>query len=141
MMDAKYVLCIWKGCFWPAKILSRPSVSPQQKRKKALSLEVQILSVDEKIRVKSINIKTLNESMIESLTASLAAQPEPSGPEEEEMVYICTITMAWDLLNKNGSYTPARVTGDPESKMLSPRKLQKQHRRRCWEPNWAYGGV
>ena len=93
-MDTRYVLCVWKGRFWPAKVLSRPSVSPQQKRKRALSLEVQILSVDEKIRVKSRNIKTLDESMIESLATSLAAQLEPIAPEEEEMAYICAITMA-----------------------------------------------
>ncbi|KAJ1351579.1 hypothetical protein KIN20_007655 [Parelaphostrongylus tenuis] len=65
--------------------------------------------------------------MIESIATSLAAHPEPSAPEEEEMTYICAITMAWDLLNKNGNYTPARVVGDPESKTQSPRRLQKQH--------------
>ena len=135
MIDAEYVLCVWKVCFWPAKVLSRYSVSPQQKRKRALSLEVQILSVDEKIRVKKTKMKTLKQSMIESISTSLAAQPEPSAPEEEEMAYICAITMAWDLLNKNGNFTPARVTGDPESKTQSPRRLQKQHRRRCQEPS------
>ena len=134
MMDTRYVLCVWKGRFWPAKVLSRPSVSPQQKRKRALSLEVQILSIDEKIRVKKTKIKTLKESMIESISTSLAAQPEPSAPEEEEMAYICAITMAWDVLNKNGNFTPARVAGDPESKMQSPRRLQKQHCRRCQKP-------
>lgn len=134
-MDTRYVLCVWKGRFWPAKVLSRPSVSPQQKRKRALSLEVQILSVDEKVRVKKTKMKTLKESMIESISTSLAAQPEPSAPEEEEMAYICAITMAWDLLHKNGNVTPARVTGDPESKTQSPRRLQKQHRRRCQEPS------
>ena len=103
MMDAKYVLCVWKGRFWPAKVLSRPRASAQQKRKRVLSLEVQILSVDEKIRVKRTQIKTLKLSMIESIATSLAAHPEPSAPEEVEMTYICAITMAWDLLNKNGN--------------------------------------
>ncbi|KAB0338780.1 hypothetical protein FD754_024342 [Muntiacus muntjak] len=119
-MDAKYVLCVWKGRFWPAK-----------KRKR----EVQILSVEEKIRVKRTKIKTLKLSMIESIATSLAAQPEPSTREEEEMTYICAITMAWDLLSKNGNYTPARVVGDPESKAQSPRRLQKHHRRSRQEPN------
>ncbi|XP_010861070.1 PREDICTED: PWWP domain-containing protein MUM1L1-like [Bison bison bison] len=72
--------------------------------------------------------------MIESISTSLAAQPEPIAPEEEEMAYICAITMAWDVLNKNGNFTPARVAGDPESKMQSPRRLQKQHCRRCQKP-------
>ncbi|KAB0338258.1 hypothetical protein FD755_025300 [Muntiacus reevesi] len=134
-MDVKYVLCVWKGHFWPAKVLSRPRASAQQKRKKVLSLEVQIHSVDEKIRVKRTKIKTLKLSMIESIATSLAAQPEPSTPEEEEMTYICAITMAWDLLSKNGNYTSARDVGDPESKMQSPRRLQKQHHRSCQEPN------
>ena len=136
-MDAEYILCIWKGRFWPAKVLSRPSISPQQKRKRALSLEVQILSVDENISVKSTNIKTRNESTIENLTTSLAGQPEPSAPEEEEMAYISAITMAWDLLNKKGNYTTARVTGYPESKKQSPRRPQKQPRRRRREPSWG----
>ena len=133
-MDAKYVLCVWKGRFWPTKVLSTPRASAQQKRKRVLSLEVQILSVDEKIRVKRTKIKTLKLSVIESIATSLAAHPEPSAPEEE-MTYICAITMAWDLLNKNGNHTPARVVGDPESKMQSPRRLQKQHRRSLQEPS------
>ena len=84
--------------------------------------------------MKKTKIKTLKESMIESISTSLAAQPEPIAPEEEEMAYICAITMAWDVLNKNGNFTPARVAGDPESKMQSPRRLQKQHCRRCQKP-------
>uniref|UniRef100_A0A8C4PFG0 PWWP domain-containing protein n=1 Tax=Equus asinus asinus TaxID=83772 RepID=A0A8C4PFG0_EQUAS len=70
IMDATYVLCNWKGLFWPAKVLSRSGIPPTNKRKKVLSLEVQILSVDEKIRVKSTDIKILNESQIESMASS-----------------------------------------------------------------------
>ena len=81
--------------------------------------------------MKRTKIKTLKLSMIESIATSLAAHPEPSAPEEE-MTYICAITMAWDLLNKNGNHTPARVVGHPESKMQSPRK---QHCRSCQEPS------
>uniref|UniRef100_A0A8C0KR45 PWWP domain-containing protein n=1 Tax=Canis lupus dingo TaxID=286419 RepID=A0A8C0KR45_CANLU len=72
-MDAEYVLCNWKGHLWPARVLSRSGVSPRNKRKGALSLEVEILSVDEKMKVKSTDVKILNESQIESITSLLTA--------------------------------------------------------------------
>lgn len=80
MIDAEYVLCNWKGLLWPAKVMSRS-------RKKARSLEVQILSVDEKIKVKSTDMKILNESQIESITSALVAQSKASVPPGEEVAY------------------------------------------------------
>uniref|UniRef100_A0A8C0WQ55 PWWP domain-containing protein n=1 Tax=Castor canadensis TaxID=51338 RepID=A0A8C0WQ55_CASCN len=73
-MDAEYVLCNWKDQLWPAKVLSRSEISSNSKRKKAFSLEVQILSLDEKITVNSTETKILNKSQIEAITPSLAVQ-------------------------------------------------------------------
>uniref|UniRef100_A0A452V730 PWWP domain-containing protein n=2 Tax=Ursus TaxID=9639 RepID=A0A452V730_URSMA len=86
IMDAEYVLCNWKGHFWPAKVLSRSRISPKNKRKGALSLEVEILSVDEKIEVKSTDIKILNESQIEYITSLLTKNP--ANPFPKTCVYL-----------------------------------------------------
>uniref|UniRef100_A0A8C7EXN0 PWWP domain-containing protein n=1 Tax=Neovison vison TaxID=452646 RepID=A0A8C7EXN0_NEOVI len=76
IMDAEYVLCNWKGHVWPAKVLSRARTSPRHKRKGALFLEVEILSVDEKIKVKTTDTKILNESQIEYVASLLIAEPK-----------------------------------------------------------------
>uniref|UniRef100_A0A671EDA7 PWWP domain-containing protein n=1 Tax=Rhinolophus ferrumequinum TaxID=59479 RepID=A0A671EDA7_RHIFE len=76
---ARYVLCNWKGRFWPAKVLSRSRTSPQSKRKQSCSLQVEILSVHKKIQVKNRDVKILNESQIESIASSLVAQTSNLG--------------------------------------------------------------
>ena len=94
-MDAEYVLCNWKDHLWPARVLSRSGVSPRNKRKGALSLEVEILSVDEKIKVKSTDVKILNESQIESITSLLTAQSKASVPAGQEVPYRNALSVAF----------------------------------------------
>ncbi|XP_008508552.1 PWWP domain-containing DNA repair factor 3B-like [Equus przewalskii] len=133
-MEATYVLCNWKGLFWPAKVLSRSGIPPTNKRKKALSLEVQILSVDEKIRVKSTDIKILTESQIESMASSLVAQSEASVPPGEEAAYRSALTVAWEILSERANLGRARALDDPETTTLSQKRLQRPSRRKYWKP-------
>ncbi|XP_021548311.1 PWWP domain-containing DNA repair factor 3B-like [Neomonachus schauinslandi] len=133
-MDAEYVLCNWKGHFWPAKVLSRSRISPKNKRKGALSLKVEILSVDEKIEVKSTDIKILNESQIEYITSLLIAESEASVPPGQEVPYRNALTVALEILNERANLGPARASDDPETIKPSQRGPQKRSRRKYRKP-------
>uniref|UniRef100_A0A8C5ZGD7 PWWP domain-containing protein n=1 Tax=Marmota marmota marmota TaxID=9994 RepID=A0A8C5ZGD7_MARMA len=71
IMEAEYVLCNWKDQLWPAKVLTRSETSSDSKRQKAISLEVQILSLDEKIEVDITETKILEKSQVEAIASSL----------------------------------------------------------------------
>ncbi|XP_045672087.1 PWWP domain-containing DNA repair factor 3B-like [Ursus americanus] len=133
-MDAEYVLCNWKGHFWPAKVLSRSRISPKNKRKGALSLEVEILSVDEKIEVKSTDIKILNESQIEYITSLLTAESKASVPPGQEVPYRSALTVALEILNERPSSGPARASDEPKTTTPSQRRPQKRSRKKYRKP-------
>ncbi|PNJ05239.1 MUM1 isoform 15 [Pongo abelii] len=71
MADAKYVLCRWEKRLWPAKVLARTATSTKNKRKKEYFLDVQIVSLEEKIKVKSTEVEILEKSQIEAIASSL----------------------------------------------------------------------
>ncbi|XP_006876807.1 PREDICTED: PWWP domain-containing protein MUM1-like, partial [Chrysochloris asiatica] len=100
VMDAKYVLCRWKKRLWPAKVLARTETSANNKRKKEFFLDVQILSLDEKIKVKSTGVKSLKKSQIEDIASLLASQNEALAPPLEELAYRRSLRVALDVLNK-----------------------------------------
>ncbi|XP_036280981.1 PWWP domain-containing DNA repair factor 3A isoform X9 [Pipistrellus kuhlii] len=82
MTDAKYVLCRWKERLWPAKVLTRTEMSTT-KKKKGFFLNVQILSLDKKVRVKSTEAKILRKSHIEDIAALLDHQSSEESMEYE----------------------------------------------------------
>ena len=117
---------------WPARVLSRSGVSPRNKRKGALSLEVEIFSVDEKIKVKSTDVKILNESQIESITSLLTAHSKASVPAGQEVPY--TLTVALEILKERADVRPAGTSDDPETTTASrtgPRKLSLKNYRKA----------
>ncbi|XP_016065191.1 PREDICTED: PWWP domain-containing protein MUM1 isoform X1 [Miniopterus natalensis] len=103
MTDAKYVLCRWKERLWPAKVLTRTEMSTTTKRKKRFFLNVQILSVDKKVRVKSTEAKILRKSHIEDIAALLASQNKVSAKPVEELTYRRSLRVALDVLNERTS--------------------------------------
>uniref|UniRef100_A0A667HWB8 PWWP domain-containing protein n=1 Tax=Lynx canadensis TaxID=61383 RepID=A0A667HWB8_LYNCA len=125
-MAAEYILCNWKGHIWPAKVLSRSGISPKYMRKRALSLEVQILSVGKKIKVKSTDIKLLNESQIESVTSLLVAQSKASVPPGQKVAYRNALKVALEILNKRANFGPARASDGLETTTPSQRGPQMQ---------------
>ncbi|XP_059013723.1 PWWP domain-containing DNA repair factor 3B-like [Mustela lutreola] len=137
-MDAEYVLCNWKGHVWPAKVLSRARTSPRHKRKGALLLEVEILSVDEKIKVKTADTKILNESQIEYVASLLIAEPKASVPPGQEVPYRNALAVALEILNERANLGPARASDDPETTKgttkASQRGPQKRSRRKFRKP-------
>lgn len=99
MTDAKYVLCRWKERLWPAKVLARTEMSTT-KKKKGFFLNVQILSLDKKVRVKSTEAKILRKSHIENIAALLASQNKVSAKPVEELTYRRSLRVALDILNE-----------------------------------------
>ncbi|XP_036735252.2 PWWP domain-containing DNA repair factor 3B [Manis pentadactyla] len=125
-MDAEYVLCNWKDQLWPAKVLSRSETVSSSKRKKTFSLEVQILSLDEKINVESTETKILNKFYIEAIASSLAAQLEVSAPPIEKTAYGRSLKMALDILNEKANLSQASSSDDEdETTTLSQNVPQK----------------
>ncbi|XP_016022245.1 PWWP domain-containing DNA repair factor 3B [Rousettus aegyptiacus] len=118
-MDAEYVLCNWKDQLWPAKVLSRSETSSNSKRKKTFSLEVQILSLDEKIKVESTETKILNKFQIEAIASSLAAQSEGDAPPREETAYARSLKVALDILNERTNLNQASSSDEEETTSLS----------------------
>lgn len=124
-MDVEYVLCNWKDQLWPAKVLSRSETSSNSKRKKTFSLEVQILSLDEKIKVESTETKILNKSQIEAIASSLASQSEGSTPPKEEIAYAKSLKVALGILNEGTNLNQASSSDEEETATLSQNVPQK----------------
>ncbi|KAL4663524.1 hypothetical protein H8957_013586 [Semnopithecus entellus] len=100
MADAKYVLCRWEKRLWPAKVLARTETSTKIKRKKEYFLDVQILSLEEKIKVRSTEVEILEKSQIEAIASSLASQNEVSAAPLEELAYRRSLRVALDVLSE-----------------------------------------
>ena len=133
-MDSEYVLCNWKGHFWPARVLSRSGTSPKNKRKKARSLQVEILSVGKKVKVNSREVKVLNESQIESIFSSIVARPKASLPAGQRVAYRSALTLALEILKERSNLGPSRVSDDPEMTTTSQKGPQKRSRKKYRKP-------
>ncbi|EHH31187.1 hypothetical protein EGK_21068 [Macaca mulatta] len=123
-MDSEYVLCSWKGRLWPAKVLCTRGTSPKTKPQKAISLEVQILAVDEKIKVKSTDVKTPSKSEMEDIAASAAAQTKLSAPLREKMGYRGTLQVALEILNERTNLGGGRKPHELEN--TTPSQLSQK---------------
>ncbi|XP_012601264.2 PWWP domain-containing DNA repair factor 3A isoform X1 [Microcebus murinus] len=126
MEDAKYVLCRWEKRLWPAKVLARTETSTKNKRKKEFFLDVQILSLEEKIKVKSTDVEVLRKSQIEAIAASLvcaASQNEVPAAPLEELTYRRSLRVALDVLSERASLSQegsSRTGGTAPSQWRKP---------------------
>ncbi|XP_036090123.1 PWWP domain-containing DNA repair factor 3A isoform X2 [Rousettus aegyptiacus] len=111
MTDAAYVLCRWKERLWPAKVLARTQMSATTKRKKGFFLNVQILSVDKKVRVRSAEARTLERSHIEDIASLLASQKDAPAEPVEELTYRRALRVALDILNEGTRLRPEDAPG------------------------------
>ncbi|XP_066133787.1 PWWP domain-containing DNA repair factor 3A isoform X1 [Saccopteryx bilineata] len=128
-MDANYVLCRWKERLWPAKVLARTEMS-KTKRKKEYFLNVQILSVDKKMRVKSTEAEILRKSHIEDIAALLASQVKASAKPVEELTYRRSLRVALDVLNKitcSHQESSSRGEGTAISTLRNPNSVSLLH--------------
>ncbi|XP_017369938.1 PWWP domain-containing DNA repair factor 3A [Cebus imitator] len=126
MADAKYVLCRWEKRLWPAKVLARTKTSTKNKRKKEYFLDVQILSLEEKIQVKSTEVEILEKSHIEAIASSLASQNEVPAAPLEELAYRRSLRVALDVLSEGlvwsqeSSADTSRAERSPRGKPTEP---------------------
>uniref|UniRef100_A0A8C6GZI7 PWWP domain containing 3B n=1 Tax=Mus spicilegus TaxID=10103 RepID=A0A8C6GZI7_MUSSI len=104
-MDGKYVLCNWKDQLWPAKVLDRSESPSDSKRKNTSSLEVEILSLDEKITVESTDTKVLTKSAVEAIMSSLAVQSEVNVAPREETAYERSLKMALEMVKEGTNHS------------------------------------
>uniref|UniRef100_U3FYA7 PWWP domain-containing protein MUM1 n=1 Tax=Callithrix jacchus TaxID=9483 RepID=U3FYA7_CALJA len=126
MADAKYVLCRWEKRLWPAKVLARTKTSTKNRRKKEYFLDVQILSLEEKIQVKSTEVEILEKSHIEAIACSLASQNEVPAAPLEELAYRRSLRVALDVLSeglvwsRESSTDTGRAERSPRAKPMEP---------------------
>ncbi|XP_075814196.1 putative PWWP domain-containing DNA repair factor 4 [Microtus pennsylvanicus] len=100
MDSAEYVLCGWKGQLWPARVLTRPRTSAHSKRRGASFLEVQILSVGEKTRVRSTEARPLTKSEIVTIASLAGKESQGSGPPGQTRAYRRALKVALDVLGE-----------------------------------------
>ncbi|XP_057565734.1 PWWP domain-containing DNA repair factor 3A [Hippopotamus amphibius kiboko] len=115
MTGAKYVLCRWKNRLWPAKVLAGTEESAKNKGKKGFFLNVQILSLDKKIKVKSMEAKILKKSHIEDIASLLASQDKVPTPPMEELAYRRSLRVALDVLNERTCPRPERSSREEKT--------------------------
>ncbi|KAM5237882.1 PWWP domain-containing DNA repair factor 3A [Ctenodactylus gundi] len=106
MADARYILCRWKERSWPAKVLDGPKPSANHEGKKEFFLDVQILSLEEKIRVKSTEVERLEMSHIEDIASSLVTQEKVLTDPLGELMYRRSLRVALNVLNKGLGQSP-----------------------------------
>ncbi|XP_031224461.1 PWWP domain-containing DNA repair factor 3B [Mastomys coucha] len=99
-MAGEYVLCIWKDQLWPGKVLDRSESPSDSERKSTSSLEVEILSLDEKITVESKDTEVLTKSAVEAIMSSLAVQSEVNVAPREETAYERSLKMALEIVKE-----------------------------------------
>ncbi|XP_008566245.1 PREDICTED: PWWP domain-containing protein MUM1 isoform X1 [Galeopterus variegatus] len=123
MTDAKYVLCRWKRRLWPAKVLARTKTSTKNKRKKEFFLDVQIISLEKKIKVKSTEVETLQESQIDDIASSLVLADEVPAAPLEELTYRRSLRVALDVLKEKTSLCQESSSREDRKALFqSPRK-------------------
>ncbi|XP_004595972.2 PWWP domain-containing DNA repair factor 3A [Ochotona princeps] len=118
MMDAKFVLCKWEQRLWPAKVLAQTERATKNKRKKEFFLDVQILSLEEKVTVRSTEVEILQKSRIEEIASLLASQSDPPTAALEELTYRRSLRVALDVLDGNSCLSQGEA--DPCSRLQGP---------------------
>ncbi|XP_049989749.1 PWWP domain-containing DNA repair factor 3B-like [Alexandromys fortis] len=100
MDSAEYVLCGWKGQLWPARVLTRPRTSAHSKKRGASFLEVQILSVGEKTRVRSTEARPLTKSEIVTIASLAGEESWGNGSPGQTRAYRRALKVALDVLGE-----------------------------------------
>ncbi|XP_069733955.1 PWWP domain-containing DNA repair factor 3A [Phaenicophaeus curvirostris] len=106
-MDQEYVLCTWKKRLWPAKVLCKTGIAGETciSNAKETSFTVEILGLKEQINVSCVDAVPLKEEYIENIASKLD-QKTNSSETVEELKYRCSLKIALDILNQNGSARP-----------------------------------
>ncbi|OBS75942.1 hypothetical protein A6R68_17604 [Neotoma lepida] len=128
MDSAEYVLCGWKGQLWPARVLSRPRTSAHSKRRGPSFLEVQILPVDKKARVRSTEVRPLTKSEIVTITslAGKGSQGNGSPGQTQARAYRRALKVALDVLDEGTCLYQGGRAGGRRTSTAAPKVLKEQ---------------
>ncbi|XP_034341734.1 putative PWWP domain-containing DNA repair factor 4 [Arvicanthis niloticus] len=121
MDTAEYVLCGWKGQLWPARVLSRPRTPAHSTRRRAPFLEVQILPVGEKVRVRSTEVRPLTKSEITTMASLAGKESQGSGSPGQTRAYRRALKVALDILGERG-----RAGGRRRASTVAPKVPKEQ---------------
>ncbi|NXC21476.1 MUM1 protein, partial [Corythaeola cristata] len=124
MTEHEYVLCTWKKRLWPAKVLCKTG---------AASFKVEILGLKEQVSVDCADTVPLKEECIENIASNLDERNNPSDAVEE-LKYRCSLKIALDILNPNGSARQVPPLEGPNtrlSKEINAGSLSSTPLRRC----------
>uniref|UniRef100_A0A669Q677 PWWP domain containing 3A, DNA repair factor n=1 Tax=Phasianus colchicus TaxID=9054 RepID=A0A669Q677_PHACC len=101
MANRGYVLCCWRGRLWPAKVLPKPGLAEDPPISNAQEvLEVEIISLKERVSVKQEDAVSLEEACIEDIVSNLSEKIDPD-EAVEELKYRCALKTALDSLKEN----------------------------------------
>ncbi|KAK7796229.1 hypothetical protein U0070_007247 [Myodes glareolus] len=130
MDSAEYVLCCWKGQLWPARVLSRPRASAHSKRRGASFLEVQILPVGEKTRVRSTEVRPLTKSEIVTVASLAGKESQGSGSPGQTKAYRRALKVALDVLGEGTHLYQGERAGGRRTSTAAP-KVPKEQTSSC----------
>ncbi|OBS64542.1 hypothetical protein A6R68_06916 [Neotoma lepida] len=128
MDSAEYVLCGWKGQLWPARVLSRPRTSAHSKRRRVSFLEVQMLPMDEKTRVRSTEVKPLTKSAIITIASLAGKQSQGNGSpgQTQTRAYRRALKVALDVLGEGTCLFQGGRAGGRRTSTAAPKVLKEQ---------------
>lgn len=126
MDSAEYVLCGWKGQLWPARVLSRPRTPAHSKRRGTPFLEVQILPVGEKTRVRSTEVRPLAKSEIMSIASLAGKESQGSGSSRETRAYRRALKVALDVLGEGTCLFQGGRAGSRRTSTVAPKVPKEQ---------------
>ncbi|OBS82123.1 hypothetical protein A6R68_23888, partial [Neotoma lepida] len=128
MDSAEYVLCGWKGQLWPTRVLSRPRTSAHSKRGKVSFLEVQILPMDKKTRVRSAEVRPLTKSSIITIASLAGKESEGKGSpgQTQTRAYRRALKVALDVLGQGTCLFQGGRAGGRRTSTEAPKVSKEQ---------------
>nr|XP_006997924.1 PWWP domain-containing DNA repair factor 3A-like [Peromyscus maniculatus bairdii] len=126
MDSAEYVLCGWKGQLWPARVLSRPGTSAHRKRRGASFLEVQILPVGEKTRVRSTEARPLTKSETVTIASLAGKESQGKSSPRQTRAYRKALKVALDVLGEGTCLYQGGRAGGRRTSTAAPKVPKEQ---------------
>ncbi|XP_038171586.1 PWWP domain-containing DNA repair factor 3B-like [Arvicola amphibius] len=126
MDSAEYVLCGWNGQLWPARVLSRPRTSAHIKRRGAPFLEVEILPVGEKTRMRRTEVRPLTKSEIATIASLAGKESQDNGSPGQTRSYKRALKVALDVLGEGTRLYQGERAGGRRTSTAAPKVLKEE---------------
>ncbi|XP_069784194.1 PWWP domain-containing DNA repair factor 3A-like isoform X2 [Narcine bancroftii] len=105
MSGSEFIFCNWQGRLWPAKILLKTGITPNEIPKtNSDCLDVQIICLDKRLRVKRIDTRPFEEEEAKSISSDLVCRENFTHEETlEELTYRKALRVALNILTGQDS--------------------------------------